>query len=120
MLLRSKKRVSLVCLSLLQCLPFVSFFFNLSFSCHVEMTTKFNQEMYAKIKARKNRPLLSLGKKVVRVVKKGTPITPTTSIPKVTRTAFPSTSLEEITPCPKRQRTAGKGKKKVGSQASNV
>lgn len=84
------------------------------------MTTKFNKEMYAKIKVRKNEPLSSLGKKEVWVVEKGAPIIPTTSIPKVTRTDFPTTLLEEIIPCPKRQRTTGKGEDKVGSQASNV
>ena len=71
--------------------------------------------MYARIKAKRNEPFSSLGKKVVRVVEKGTPITPTTSIPKV-----PTTSLEEHTPCPKRQRTLAKGKEKVGSHMSSV
>ena len=39
------------------------------------MTTKFNLEMYAGMKAKRNEPLSSLGKKVVRVIEKGTPIT---------------------------------------------
>ena len=34
------------------------------------MTIKFNQEMYAKMRARKNEPLSSLGKKVVQVSRK--------------------------------------------------
>ena len=50
-----------------------------------EMMKKFNQEMYAKMKAKKNEPHLSLKKKMVRVVEKGTLITPATSIPKATR-----------------------------------
>ena len=66
------------------------------------MMTKFNQELYAKMKAKKNNPLSSLGKKVVLIVDKRTSITPTTSIPEAMKTAFPTTSLEEITPHPKR------------------
>ena len=72
------------------------------------------------MKAKKNELLSSLGKKVVRVVEKGTSITLVISIPKATRTTFSTTSLEELTPCPKRQRTLAKGKEKVGSQLSNV
>ena len=84
------------------------------------MTTKFYQEMYAQMKAKRNEPLSCLGKKVVWVVDKRTPITSATSIPKATRTASATTSLEELTPCPKRQRTLATGKEKKGSQASNV
>ena len=96
------------------------FFFNVSPFCHAEMMTKFNQEMYARMKAKKNKLLSSLGKKVVRVVENRTSITPVPSVPEVTRTASPTTFLEELTPCPKRQRTLAKEKEKVGSQASNV
>ena len=96
------------------CLSFFHFLF------YVEMTTKFNQEMYAKMKAKKNEPLSSLGKKVVRVVEKGVSVTLTVSIPEAKRTASPTTSLEELTPRSKRQRTMAKGKEKMGSQASNV
>ena len=60
------------------------------------MTTKFNQEMYARMKAKKNEPLSSLGKKVVRVVEKGTSITPITSVLEVTRMASPMNFLEEL------------------------
>ena len=69
---------------------------------HAEMTTKFNQEMYARMKAKRNEPLSCLGKKVVRVVEKRTPITSATSVPEAIRMAFPITSLEELTPRPKR------------------
>ena len=60
------------------------------------MTTKFNQEMYARMKAKKNKPLSSLGKKVVWVVEKGTSITPITSVLEVTRMASPMNFLEEL------------------------
>ena len=66
------------------------------------MTTKFNQEMYTKMKAKKNEPLTSLGKKVVHVVEKGTPVTLVTSVLEATRIASPITLMEEITPRPKR------------------
>ena len=72
------------------------------------------------MKARKNEPLSSLRKKVVQVVEKGTSITQATSVLETTRTTSPMTSLEKLTPCPKRQRTLAKGKEKVGFQASNV
>lgn len=84
------------------------------------MMTKFIQELYAKMKARKNEPLSILGKKVVWVVEKGTLIAPATSILEAMRTTPPTTSLEKITPCPKRKKTAAKGKKMVGSQTSNI
>ena len=84
------------------------------------MMTKFNQKMYTRIKAKRNEPLSSLGKKMERVVKKGTPITSATSVPKATKATSTTTSLEELTPHPKRQRTLAKGKEKVGFQASSV
>ena len=76
--------------------------------------TKFNQKMYAKMRARKNEPLLSLGKKVVWVVENGTPITLVTFVLEAMKAISPATSVEEITPRPKRQRIVDKGKEKVG------
>ena len=87
MLSRSKRKVSFVLI--------FSLFFYVSPFCHAEMMNKFNQEMYAKIKAKKNDPLSSLGKKMVRVIEKGTSITPATSVLETTRIAFPMTSLED-------------------------
>lgn len=66
------------------------------------MMTKFNQEMYVRMKAKKNKPLSSLGKKVVQVIEKGTLITPATSVLEATKTASPTNSLEELTSHPKR------------------
>ena len=68
-----------------------------------------------KMKAKKNKPFSSLGKKVVRDVEKGTLITPAIFDPEATRMASPTTSLEELTPRLKRQRTLAKGKEKIGS-----
>ena len=84
---RSKRKVSFVLI--------FSLFFYVSPFCHAEMMNKFNQEMYAKIKAKNNDPLSSLGKKMVRVIEKGTSITPATSVLETTRIAFPMTSLED-------------------------
>jgi len=70
--------------------------------------------MYTWIKAKSNEPLSSLGKKMERVVKNGTPITLATSVLEATKAASTTTSLEELTPHPKRQRTLAKGKEKVG------
>ena len=76
------------------------------------MTTKFNQSMYARMRA-----------KNVRVTEKGSPITTATlSTPdtKVVRTASLDTSIKEINPRSKRQRTGDKQKKKADSLTSNV
>ena len=72
------------------------------------------------MREKKNEPLSNLGKRVVRVVEKWTPVTPATSIPEVTRTASPTTSVEEITPRLKKQRVADKGKEKADSHSFNV
>ena len=96
------------------------FFLNKCFFSFAEMMMKFNQEMYTKMRAKKNEPLSNLGKKVVRVVEKGTPVTPIASVPEVTRTASPATSVEEITPHLKKQRLADKGKEKADSRSSSV
>ena len=48
-----------------------SSFFLFSFFFGVEMMTKFNQEMYAKMKAKKNKSLSSLGKKWFGLLRRG-------------------------------------------------
>ena len=50
------------------------------------------------------------------MVKKGTLVTLVTSIPEAKRIASLATSVEDITPRPKRQSTVDKGKEMVGSQ----
>ena len=83
----------------------------------VEMTTKFNKDMYAKMRSKKDEPLSSLGKKTVRVTGKGPAPTPLSTAHPIAletmRTASLATSLEEIpTPGSKRQRVTGKEKEK--------
>ncbi|KAL0014155.1 hypothetical protein SO802_001224 [Lithocarpus litseifolius] len=85
-----------------------------------KMMLKFNQGVYEKMRAKKNEPLSNLEKRVVRVVEKGVSITPATLVTKMTRTASPTTSVEEIIPRLKKQCVANKGKDKADSHSSNV
>ena len=101
-------------------------FFNKCFLL-VEMTTKFNKDMYAKMRSKKDEPLSSIGKKGVRVTGKGPSITVVTSaIPIVSgvetaRMVSPTTSVEEIpTPSSKRPRLTVKEKEKADSLSSTV
>ena len=53
--------------------PFLLLFFSFNFpivSLSVKMTTKFNQELYTWIKAKKNKPLSSISQWRLRVVEK--------------------------------------------------
>ena len=102
------------------------FFFNKCFLL-VEMTTKFNKNMYAKMRSKKDEPLSSIGKKGVCVTGKGPSITPITSATPIisgvetVRTASPATLVEEIpTPSSKRLRISGKEKEKADSRSSTV
>ena len=90
------------------------------------MTSKFNKEMYKKIREKKNEPLSSIGKKKLRfmdkekekekekeMVKRGssTPILELVDGQK----ALPGVSVEEVARPFKRQKVGSKGKEKVGS-----
>ena len=91
------------------------------------MTTKFNKDMYAEMRAKKDEPLSNIGKKAVRITGRGSPavpaasVTPVTSGAEMTRTASPSTSIEELpTPASKRPRLSSKEKEKVDSRMSTI
>ena len=87
------------------------------------MTTKFNQSMYARMKAKKNEPLSSFKAKTVRVTEKGdlvTIATLSTIGTEIVRTTSLDTSIEEINPWNKRQRTRDKQKEKLDSRSSSV
>ena len=91
------------------------------------MTTKFNKDMYAKIRFKKDEPLSSRGKKGVRVTGKGPSVIPVTSATPIifavetVRTASPATSVEEIpTPSSKRLRTLGRERERADSYLSTV
>ena len=85
------------------------------------MTSKFNKDMYAKIKGKKNEPLSNIGQRKLRIVDKEKEkekevaergsSTPTLD---EGRTASPAISIEEV-PTPKKRKTGDKGKEKVGS-----
>ena len=89
------------------------------------MTTKFNKDMYAKMRANKGEPLSNIGKKMVRVTEKGSSSVPATSVTPVVsgaetmRTASPSTSFEELpTLISKRQRLSEREKEKADPRSS--
>ena len=91
------------------------------------MTTKFNKDMYAKMRSKKDEPLSSIGKKGVRVTGKGPFVTPVTSATPIVysvetvRTASPATSVEEIpTLSSKRPCISGREKEKADSHSSTV
>ena len=85
------------------------------------MTTKFNQDMYVKMRLKKNEPLSNLGKRTVRVVGKGPAVTPIIPGIESMRTASLATSVEEIsTPISKKPHLADKGNEKADSHLSNV
>ena len=91
------------------------------------MTTKFNQDMYAKMRSKKNEPLSNLGKRTMRVIGKGLPATPAAPVALVVpgteamRAASPVTSAKEITiPISKRPHLTDKGKEKANSCVSSI
>ena len=84
------------------------------------MTTKFNQDMYAKMRSKKSEPLSNLGERKVQVMEKGVSVTPATLGIETTRTASLATSVKEITPIWKKPRVADKGKEKADSCSSSV
>ena len=91
------------------------------------MTTKFNKDMYVKMRPKKDESLSNIGKKTVRVTGKGpsvahlVSVNPTVSVTETTRMASPATSVEEIpTPSSKRPRVSSKEKEKVDSRSSTI
>ena len=84
------------------------------------MMTKFNQDIYAKMRSKKNKPLFNLGKRTVRVVENGVSVIPAIPSTKTIRIASPATLIEEITPIWKKPCVADKGKEKADSRSSSV
>ena len=92
------------------------------------MTSKFNKEMYRKIREKKNEPLSNIGQRKLRftdkdkekekerekeIIERGSS-TPVLELEKG-QAASPSVLVEEVT-CPlKKQKVGSKGKEKVGS-----
>ena len=106
---------------------FFSFFFFYKCFPHAEIKTKFNKDMYAKMRSKKDEPLSNIGKKTVCVTRKGPFVIPVASVNLVvpgaetTRTTSPSTSVEELpTPTYKRPRLSNREKEKVNPRTSTV
>ena len=85
----------------------------------IEMTTRFNKDMYAKMRSKKDKPLANIGKKGVRITGKGLFVLPSTDATPIVsgveslRVASPATSVEEIpTPSSKRPKLLAKDKEK--------
>ena len=82
------------------------------------MTSKFNKEMYDKIKGKKNEPLSSIGQKRLRITDKDKELvergssTPTLDLEEGL-VASPGVSIEEVARPSKKQKAAGKGKGKA-------
>ena len=87
------------------------------------MTTKFNKDMYARMRGKKDEPLSALGTKSVCITYRGIPILaalPSSPTSAPTRGASPTPSVEEVPPCNKRLRVGEKQKEKVDSKPSSV
>ena len=83
------------------------------------MTTKFNQEMYARIKGKKNKPLSSIGQRRLRVTdkeKEKETVERGSSTPTLDegRAASPGVSIEEVVLPLRRRKMGNKGKEKIG------
>ena len=91
-----------------------------------KMTTKFNKDMYAKMRSKEDEPLLNLGKKAVRVTGKGPSVNPPCSVTPIvstietTRTASPTTSIEEIPTLGSKRPCVADKEEKVDSQSSTI
>ena len=91
------------------------------------MMTKFNKDMYVKMRSKKDELLSNIKKKTVRVTGKGpsvtpsAPVTPIVSVTETIRMASPTTSVEELpTPVSKRPRLSNKEKENVDSCLSTI
>ena len=106
--------------SVLLLFPFFFFFFPNKCFSFAKMTKKFDQGMYAKMRAKKNDPLSSLEKRTVRVMEKRDSVTSPAFVTEPSRIASPTKSVEEITPLRKKRCVDDKGKDKADSHSSSV
>ena len=87
------------------------------------MMTKFNKDMYAQMRNKKDEPLPAIGAKSVRVMERGAPILvalPSTPTFGTVGTALSTLSMEELTPWHKKPGYGDKQKEKVDFRPSNV
>ena len=88
----------------------------------VEMTTKFNKDMYAWMRNKKDKPLSTIGTKFVHITDRGAPILvalPSSPTLVTAGIASPTPLVEELTPRNKRLRVGDKQKEKVNSRPSS-
>ena len=88
-----------------------------------EMMTKFNKDMYVRMRSKKDKPLSAIGTKSVRITNRGTPIlaalpSSPTSVP--AGVASSTLSVEELPPRNKRLRVGEKQKEKVDFRPSSI
>ena len=95
-------------------------FLGINFSLDAEMTSKFNKEMYAKIKGKKNEPLSAIGQRVLRITdkekeKETVERVSSTLAPDLDegQAASPDVSIEEVVRPLKERKMGAKGKEKV-------
>ena len=75
------------------------------------MTTKFNKDMYARMRGKKDKPLSTLGTKSVRITDRGIPILaalPSSPTSASARGASPTPLVEELPPRNKKLRVGEK------------
>ena len=88
-----------------------------------KMMTKFNKDMYARIRNKKDEPLSAIGTKSVRITNRGIPILaalPSSPTSVSVGMVSPTSSVEELTPRNKRLRVGDKQKEKVDSRPSSI
>ena len=89
----------------------------------VEMTTKFNKDMYARMRSKKDEPLSALRTMSIHITDKGVPILvalPSSPTSAPTRVVSPTLSVEELPPRNKRLKVGEKQKEKVDSRPFSV
>ena len=87
------------------------------------MTTKFNKDMYARMRGKKDEPLFAIRTKSVYITDRGVPILsalPSSPTSAPARGASPTPSVEEVPPRNKRLRVGEKQKEKVNSRPSCI
>ena len=85
------------------------------------MTTKFNKDMYARMRGNKDEPLSAIGTKSVHITDRGVSILsalPSSPTSTPARGASPTPSVEEVPPRNKRLKAGEKQKEKVDSRPS--
>ena len=87
------------------------------------MMTKFNKDMYARMRNKKGEPLSTIGTKSVCITDRGAPILaalPSSPTSMTAEMVSPTPSIKELTPRNKRLRVGDKQKEKVDSRPSSI